>query len=77
MHIIFAKFVQVQNTRNTVFHSSSFKVEHNATKNMIQQMIELLKAKDLADDTAAQKAVKCLKEVSNQTNVCDTKFCEE
>ena len=40
-------------------------------------MIELLEAKDLADDTAAQDAAKRLKEVNNQTNVCDTQFCEE
>ena len=77
MHIIFAMFVQVNNIRNLLFHSSSFQVEHNATKNMIQQMIELLEAKDLADDTAAKHAVKCLEEVSNQRNVCDTTFCEE
>ena len=43
-------------------------------KNKIEQMIELLEAKDLADDTDAQDFAKCLKEVSNQTNVCDTQF---
>ena len=67
MHIIFAMFVQVTDTRNRIFHSSSFKEEHNAMKNKIQQMIELLEAKDLADDSAAQNAARCLKEVSNQT----------
>ena len=77
MHIIFATFVQVNFTRNTTFHSSSFHVEDNTTKTMIQQMIELLEAKDLADDTAAQDAAKCLEKVSNQTNVCDTQFCEK
>ena len=77
MHIIFAMFVQVIITRNQLFHSSSFKEAHNAMKNKIQQMIELLEAKDLAKDAAAQDAAKRLKEVSNQTNVCDTQFCEK
>ena len=77
MHIIFATFVQVKCTRNAMFHSSSFQVEHNAMKNKIQQMIELLEAKELAHESAAQDAAKCLKEVSNQTNVCDTQFCEK
>ena len=74
MHIIFAMFVQVNVIRNVIIHSSSFKEEHDATKKKIKQMIELLEAKDLAGDTDAQDAVKCLKEVSNQTNVCDTQF---
>ena len=70
MHIIFAIFVQVIDTRNRMFHSSSFKEEHNAMKNKIQQMIELLEAKDLADDTDAQDAAKCLKEVRTFKHKC-------
>ena len=77
MHILLAMFVQVNVTRNKLFHSSSFKIEDNATKTMIQEMIELLEAKDLADETTAKTAVKCLKMVSNQTNVFNTTFYEE
>ena len=67
LQIIFAMSFQVMITRNTMFHSSTFKVAHQKMKEKIQQMIELLEAKDLAKDTAAQNAAKRLKEVSNQT----------
>ena len=77
MHIIFETFVQVNVTRNTTFHSSSFKEDQIAMKKKIQQMIELLEVKDLAKDTDAQAAAKSLKEVSSETNVCDTKCCGE
>ena len=62
--------VQVIDTRNAMFHSSTFKEKHSAMKRKIKQMIDLLEAKELARDSAAQEAVIRLKEVSHQPFKC-------
>jgi len=62
--------VQVIDTRNAMFHSSTFKEKRDAMKKKIEQMIDLLQTKELAADCAAQDAVERLKEVSHQPFKC-------
>ena len=57
--------VQVKDIRNSLFHSSTFKVNDKTMKKMITQMVKLLEHGLLADDISAQNAVEDIEEVNH------------